>query len=153
MFDELDRFRGALNPQEEEQLDTNLGANRADVPLVGELRDAKRNLVNSGFFDLHDEAWTEVLERFSQEDLPDDRSDFERELLVYYKGQGLGDMEAARKAGRNRYLRIEGRYYDRLRRRWEREYPDLVGLAFDWGYSEASRRAIGAQRRAGIENP
>ena len=153
MFDELDRFRGALNPQEEEQLDTNLGANRADVPLVGELRDAKRNLVNSGFFDLHDEAWTEVLERFSQEDLPDDRNNFERELLVYFKGQGLGDMEAASKVGHNRYLRIEGLYYDRLRRRWEREYPELVGLAFDWGYSEASRRAIGAQRRAGIENP
>ena len=153
MFDEINHFRASLSSQDEEQLDKNLGANRADVPLVAERRNLRRALSQSRFFDLGDDAWNEIQAQYPQENIPDSLKDYLKEATDEYIRQGYGPQQAEQYAERGWPVRLYDRYKERLSRQWMIDYPDLIGPATEWGYKEVSYKSIGYQQYGGIENP
>jgi hypothetical protein len=126
LFDALDAFRDDLGTEREAALDADIGVEKQQIPLVKELRDEKRLIRQSKYWDIAEDAWTRVSK--GNRYLPATKEEFEKELLL--KGRNPAThpaMSRYRKALKN------------LRNQWLRKSPtnkraiELVNKWYGYG--------------------
>lgn len=133
MFDEIADYLDEVGPDREAEIEANTGLRLKEIPAYRQLREDRRALRESGYFDRRDRVWADVQsKREVAARYPDVDS---------YTAARLGELTTEH--GLNQaQIRIKKDpvvlYFNRLMgielKQWKLEYPNLIELTTKWGY-------------------
>jgi len=153
MFEEIEQFRTGIGPDREAAMDANLGVKKAESKAWAQLRDDRRVIRESGYWDIPDSAWQFLQDR-AQIDLPptyDEYVEGVREAIAAKLSDKFRDLppEAFDMfLSQDPVIAAYNSLLPALRQKWSHENPDTSNLVLKWGYSQA--KYMLATQRTGI---
>jgi hypothetical protein len=131
LFQDLEEFRKLIGSTREQELDAGIGLDLKNIPLYAELQADKRVIRESGWYDIWDNAWSQVRNR--RPDLPEDPDNYirqrEAELTEEHDAPTASIL-----IGRDPIVKLFEELRSRLRARHRASHPEVTALLGKWEY-------------------
>lgn len=141
MFNELDQFMESIGPDRKAEIEAGTGLRFSQIPEYNQLREDRKTLRDSGFFDRSDNAWSQLQGRFtflkSFKDI-----DAYKEARFEYLVRTIGRARAGVQLDRDPNILRFNNLMKLSLIDWRFNNPDLIPIADKWGYRKLAATDI-----------
>jgi hypothetical protein len=153
LFEELEAFRAQIGPQREADLDANIGLNVADIPEIQELKNARRAISDSGYWDVEDQVWDYFRSWYPS--IPEGIHEYRRDQLFAWRraAEQYGYNPALGTVLMNMndpLLRVYDTIVDKARYIFLAQNPGIIPLLDKYGYKATAQRDIPLLEMSGM---